>query len=663
MKSKIRILLQTLTLFLIIWVVIVGWDIETFCPMGGLLSFGSYLYQETMACSMSSDGVFMAFALIIGALLIGKLFCSYFCPIGYVTEWLGKLGRKFNIQMSLPAVLDRLFRIFKYALLFVVLYYTVTSSELFCKKFDPYYGVASGFDHDVVLLWSLAALAVTILGAIFFKQFWCKYLCPLGAATNMFVNIYLVFIPFAYFFAIRAYGIDLSIAWLFGALAVVGFAWEIGVYKLFPFPLTKITVDQNKCTHCSLCVKACPQGIKVDEYKKVDHPDCMLCTECVYACKSEQAVGINGSRKLTWIPPTMAVALPIIVVIVLAGMRFTGSILSTNFEFRTLKKRWGNFSEAKNLAEYKKAGIKNIKCYGTSLALYKKLKDKKGIYGLDTYAKSHAVTVYYDPEVIDESGVKKAVFDPLRYKTRKFTNYKPDSLAIWQVGIENFFDRVDNMNLIRILHADPHVFGFETNYGEPVQVSIFYCSDSTNPGDIRALIDTTKRIEREIKGKIRVYEMDFTCENAGKSLSKISTEFYTLRMFGIYDQSFNGYETKFENSLKIYEIGINNIENIFARRRLIYLVSHISEDSAIVRLRTSFDGQRNVAQIFFDPAEIDTTKIHRYLVADTLRYFKADDSRGKTQNIFKVHYPSRLHSVAGYTDPVQAAKSRELGER
>ena len=117
MKSKIRLLFQLIVTGLIIRVIVLGWDIEAFCPFGGILSFGTQLYQNTMACSMSEVAIFMALALLIGALAIGKLFCSYICPIGFISEWFGKLGKKMHLHFLLPNMLDRFFRIFKYALL------------------------------------------------------------------------------------------------------------------------------------------------------------------------------------------------------------------------------------------------------------------------------------------------------------------------------------------------------------------------------------------------------------------------------------------------------------------------------------------------------------------------------------------------------------------
>lgn len=650
MKSKIRLVFQLIIVAIIIRVIIVGWDIEAFCPLGGILSFGTQLYQNTMACSMSEVAIFMAFALIVATLLIGKLFCSYICPVGVTTEWFGKLGKKLRLHFMLPTMVDRFFRVFKYALLFFVLYYTITSSELFCKKFEPYYGVASGFDTDVVLWWSLAAIALTIIGSIFIKQFWCKYLCPLGAISNIFANIYLVVIPFVVFFILRLNNPDISLAWLFGMLVLAGLAWEVGVFRFVPLPATKITVDQEYCTQCELCMEACPYGIKVFEYKKVDHPDCMMCSDCVYACEEEDVIGINRSRKLLWLPPVMVVVLPLL-----------GFLLSTQYEFATLERRWGGYEQKAGLAQYKQAGISEVKCYGSSLSLMKKIDNVEGIYGLDTYARSHAVTIYYDPEEIDEMHVKEAIFRPRRYKTRKFTAYKPDSLAVWEVGIDNFFDLEDNMNLVRILRQSRHVFGFESHFGEPVLVRIFYCDDSTSAPALRKLIDDTKRVEQTVKNKQLIHEMDFSCANDGRIVARIDRGLYGQRMFGSYTKFFNGYENVDQDKLNIYEIGMPDADNLMLRRRLPYLVSHISEDSSIVGFATSFINSRPVAHVYFDPAGMDTATISALLQADTLYYFKSDNTRGALKNGFTFAYPSTVFAASGFADPVARAKKLKLG--
>jgi len=635
MNSKIRLLFQGLILILVLWVIIQGTDIETYCPMGGILAFGTKLNQGTMPCNMSDVAVFMALGLFIGALALGKLFCSFICPIGFITEWFGKIGTKFKLQFRLPKLGDRLLRSVKYFLLFVVVYFTITSSELFCRKFDPYFGAGTGFGHDTVLLWSLAAVLVTFVGAIFIKQFWCRYLCFLGAASNIFVNLWGAVIIFIVFFGLKLVGINLSIIWLVGGLAVMGFLVEAGLFKSLFLPVMRITVNQNTCTQCGLCTAACPQDIKVQEFKKVDHPDCVICTECITACKEEKSVGINNSFKLRFLPPILVIALVA-----------TGFILSSNFEFTTLEKRWGKFDQLETPAVYKQSAIKNVKCWGSSVSLYNMLITKKGIYGLDTYAKSHSVVIYYDGNEIAEEGVKEALFSPSRNKTRTFKDYTPDSLTVWEIGIDNLFDRIDQINLVRALNQSNYIFGFETFFGEPVLTRIFFDADSMAASEIKPFIEV-KKIETEVAGKKRVYEMNFTCVGKGEITDKIDALNFKRLMFGSMDQKFNKYNELDENDLSIYEIGLPNADNILMRRNMKYLISHISADDYIVRYRTAFT-DKPVAQIFFHPGFVDTTKIHRMLIADTLTYFTSDTTTEKRPNIFKFEYPSRSISVSEY---------------
>ena len=142
-------------------------DFEKFCPFGGLLSLGSKLWLGSLSCSMSEVAIFMGIALAVGVMFFGKLFCSYICPIGTVIEWLNKIGDKLKISFTLKGVFDRILRLGKYVLLFFAAYFTITSSELWCKKFDPYYGLVSGFDHDVVLWWSLTAIFIVLIYSIY----------------------------------------------------------------------------------------------------------------------------------------------------------------------------------------------------------------------------------------------------------------------------------------------------------------------------------------------------------------------------------------------------------------------------------------------------------------------------------------------------------------
>ncbi|OQX95621.1 hypothetical protein B6I21_04490 [candidate division KSB1 bacterium 4572_119] len=629
MNSKIRLALQIIILLLLIWTIYTAGDIEKYCPMGGILGFGTKIYQESLPCSMSSAAIFMALVLFVGALAIGKLFCGYICPVGSITEWIGKIGKKFKLQFRLPKFLDLVLRSIKYIFLYFVVYYTVTDSELFCRKFDPFFGAATGFGHDTVLLWSIGAVAVTILGAIFIKQFWCRYLCFLGAASNIFVNIWGAVAVFILYFILSMLGVKLSLLWLVGGLAVIGYLLEIGLFKIFPFPFFKITVDENKCTHCGLCTKACPYDINVDEYEKVTHPDCVMCTECITSCKEEKAVGINGSLKLKY--------LPMILVVILIGL---GLSLSAKYEFSTLEQRWGKFDQIEQISVYKQAGIKNVKCFGSANSLYKYLTTIPGIYGLDAYASSYAVSIYYDSTEISKSDVKQTLFSSSRFKTRSFENYTPVKLSAWEVGIENLFDPIDQSNLNTALYQNKFVFGMETFYGEPVTAKIYFDADSTNIDEIKKVIEA-EAFEEIIENERISTPINFKCEDQGKLTGGVEIIQFRLLMFEEYDMEFNDYEHTSSQQINIFEIGLPKADEAIIIQELPYLVSSLSSLDGLLRVRTTYN-DRFALQIYYDKIKLQRGKIETVLFADTLSYLIDENTSNTIENIFNFEKPINI---------------------
>ena len=141
-------------------------DVEAYCPFGGLQAFGTYLVNNSLACSMSMLQIMMGLVLAVGVILFSKLFCGYLCPLGTVGEWMGRAGKKLHLQVEVPSgsIVDKLLRVVKYVLLFTILYFTLSSSELFCKKLDPFYAVATGFKGEIVLWMSLTSLTLLLLG-------------------------------------------------------------------------------------------------------------------------------------------------------------------------------------------------------------------------------------------------------------------------------------------------------------------------------------------------------------------------------------------------------------------------------------------------------------------------------------------------------------------
>lgn len=639
MKNKIRVYMQFAILALIGYVAIRPLfdksyvsDFEAYCPFGGIASLGSKLSQGTMSCNMSEVQVMLGIGLLVGVILVGKLFCSYVCPIGTVTEWLGRLGQKLKIRIEMPKLPDRLLRSLKYIILFAALYFTMTTSELFCKEFDPYFASANLFDNnDIVLYFAIPAFVLTILGSVFFRLFWCKYLCPLGAISNIFMNIVPVAAVIMIFAIANALGANLGFVYLVAGIVLVGMIAELGFMKSFFLPIPRVVRNNDTCSNCGLCDVKCPQGIKISEFKTINHIDCNLCTDCVYHCPLKNTLSINKSKNLRYLAPIA------VVVLIAVSLGFSNGI-----EFTTISERWGDINPNNKLSTYEYVGLKNVKCYGSSMALKGTLENVEGIHGLDTYAKSHTVKIYYDPSVISENKVKSALFTPIKMETKLIGKNNIDSLAVLEVGVYGLFDLIDFNNLFYTLRGDKGVYGFETSFGEPVNAVVYYDPATTGPSEIINRINSKSVVAKKPTGN-EVIELNFKTENDGFEKGKISVDNYKQRIFRIYDRLFNNYIQYNKSSLSVYVFPFPESGTAKLRRYLGSLASHLSADDGIVRLSTRYT-KFPTGYIFFDPAKTSEVKIMESLTKKNLTVFTSKSETKDIENPYHIQPKGKVLS-------------------
>ncbi|MBN2008948.1 4Fe-4S binding protein [candidate division KSB1 bacterium] len=596
--KRLRLLLQILILVLIGFVMLKGLDVEAYCPFGGFLAFSTQIYKNTLACNMSSTAIFMGLALAIAALGIGKLFCGYVCPLGTISEWLGVVGQRARWQVVMPAALDRIFRFTKYLLLFIVAYKTITVSELFCRKFDPYYALSSGFGHDVVIAWAIPAITVLLIGALVIKHFWCRYVCPLGAITNLLANVYLIFIPLLIFVGVKQVWPEFSVMWLLISVSSIGYLWEIGFNNLAPLPLTKITINPEKCTACSRCNKACPAAIDVRSSLKVDHPDCTLCTLCIHSCPESGAISINNHRVRTWVPLVAVVLLPLM-----------GFVASTQYEFRTLEMRWGINNNNEHIERFQQSGLDNIRCYGTSMALYQRLREIPGICGLDTYAKSHRVSIYYQPDEIKAFDIKQILFNPQKLRLRALTDSNLSCISAWKTGVEPLFNARDHQLFAELLKSNPAILGFESKFDEPVWATIYFESDKITSDQIRALIDTSRTVTLISDENDNLIHVDFQCIDGTDTVDVMSAHDYRQRMFAAFDRTFNSYELRNEDFLKVIKVEFPDAEKSGMISELSVFADTLSQYQGIVRLQTMLGERVPLLMIHYDVRQIRESDI------------------------------------------------------
>ncbi len=629
--NTIRIGFQSIILLLLVYVALRPLfdanyiaDFEAYCPFGGLSALMSKLHLGSLSCQMGETQIFLGVTLLIGAVLFGKLFCSYICPIGSITEWLGKIGEKYNLRLKMPSIADRWLRIFKYALLFISVYITMNTSELFCKEFDPYYAVVTGFgSRDIVLLYAVAALVITILGSIFYRLFWCKYLCPLGAIANIFNNFIPTLGVIVTFIIAHIIGVNLGWEWLLGGLVVVGAFTEIGFMRSFGINFTKIKRSPTTCTVCGICDDKCPEGIKVSEYDVVNHVDCHLCTDCVYACPVKNTLSVSGKNGTKYLAPIA------VVVLIALSLAFSG-----NFELATLSERWGKFDKIENkIAVYNQAGLTSVKCFGSATSFKNQISRIKGIYGLDAYATSHTVDIYYNPDEISPEQIKKAIFKPIKMRIGRL-NKNIDSLTVGLFKIEKMFDRTDQTNLAYALSKEKGVYGVATQFGEPISVYVYFDDNQTTPENI---IKAMRAKEVELKysnGKKVNKEINFDVYDEYSIKGKISVREFNREMFTPFARSFNHYRKYKPEQLQVLIYPFREALNSTLRRRLPYLVSHLSNNKGIVKFSTKYT-DKPVALVYFDPTKTNIDEVKKTISASKLKVHFRDGSVKEVENPYK----------------------------
>lgn len=595
-------------------------DYEAYCPFGGIQALGSFFINNSLTCSMTSVQIVMGIAMMIGVFLFSKLFCSYICPIGTITEWLSKLGEKLKIGITVSGILDKVLRSIKFALLFITLYYTFDSSELFCKKFDPFYAVATGFSIDVVVLWAAIAIFIVIIGSVFIRMFWCKYICPFGALANIFKLTGFFALVMVIYIILLKVGVELSYVWPLAVACVGGFIIEISGFKTRFFPVAKITRNVESCTDCQLCSMNCPQSIDVANMEVVRDADCNLCVECVTSCPEQNTLQVNKSNKLKWLPP--------VALAVLLGL---GLYIGTFFEVPTIDQKWFAPSEMGKAEIYSRSGLKSMKCYGSATAFANQMHKVNGVMGVTAFVGTHTVKIFYDPKVLNETKLEEAIFTPMKQPIRTLS---ADAASLQKVSIkiDKFFDTFDFNYLCKLLQQKTEAVGVETVYGCPVIANIYFPADvKINEDELTEILESDE-LTYEIKDGTQtvklIYEVigDYTYE----PYTKVD---YVKLMFKPYEAEFGRKINYTDDVIGTFRIAMG--KNKSQVKNLKYLASHLYNIEEVLGVRNLIDSNlEQMLEIQYVDSMITSDKVLELLNCDTLFFSYSSGKKGAIKNMF-----------------------------
>jgi NosR/NirI family nitrous oxide reductase transcriptional regulator len=181
-----RLFAKVRTGFLLFTLVWLGWMVHAQPSVVNVLTFANALITEFKWDYFLMDPLLFILWCSIAAALVfwGRgPFCGWLCPFGALQELTNKAARRLKVpQFTVPwAVHERLWPI-KYVVfmaLFGISIYSLTLGEQLAE-IEPFKtAIVLRFIRD----WPFVVFAlVLIVAGLFIERFFCRYLCPLGAA-------------------------------------------------------------------------------------------------------------------------------------------------------------------------------------------------------------------------------------------------------------------------------------------------------------------------------------------------------------------------------------------------------------------------------------------------------------------------------------------------
>ena len=262
--------------------------VEGFLPIDAMLALRHWLATGAVdAIHPAGLAIFLGICLM--SAVVAKSFCSHLCPVGLISELAGRLGVRITGRtLTPPRWLDLPLRSLKFILLgfFVwAIWFAMDPRGVEAFLASPYARVV---DTKMWLFFAepsrltIAVIGVLVIGSVFVRDLWCRYLCPYGALVG-----------------------------------VLG--------RLAPF---KVTRDPGLCTDCRACTRACPARLPVHGMTRVASIECTSCQDCVVACPVDGCLAIRpplAVRRRRWLRPAVATALAVgVYLVVIGGFRLAG---------------------------------------------------------------------------------------------------------------------------------------------------------------------------------------------------------------------------------------------------------------------------------------------------------------------------------------------------
>lgn len=164
---------------------------------------------------------------LVTTLLWGRIFCSSLCPFGALQDFIARFTPS-RWRIKVPQKMHDNALYIKYAILALIMVVALVNPAVSIFQYFEPFNTVFFFSRSVVLLVILAAI---LAACVLVERFYCRYVCPLGAA-----------------------------------LAVIS--------VISPFRIKRV----EQCTLCKVCEHACPTG--AIRGAEIDFKECVRCDDC-----------------------------------------------------------------------------------------------------------------------------------------------------------------------------------------------------------------------------------------------------------------------------------------------------------------------------------------------------------------------------------------------